>query len=252
MRPILIKIGAITIYSYGFMLAVAFLAGTLLARAEAKRKDLDPDIIFDLVLVIAAAGIIGARLFYVIGHLQEFAEKPLLAFAFWQPGLVFYGGLLLGAVAVFVFARLRRLFLWDIADILAPGLALGYAIARIGCFLNGCCYGAPTNLPWGVNFFDVPRHPTQIYSLIYSFAIFSVLWLSRKKITKPGVLFWSYLGMYSIARFTIEFFRTSQRVVGGLTAAQIISIIVFLIASAVVFGGSYLTEKSVSIDKQER
>jgi len=239
-RPVLIKIGALTIYSYGFMLAIAFLVGTLLARAEAKRKKLDPDIIFDLVLVIAAAGIIGARLFYVIGHLQEFAERPLSAFAVWQPGLVFYGGLLVGAIAVLIFARLRHLFLWDIADTITPSLALGYAIARIGCFLNGCCYGAPTNLPWGVNFFDTPRHPTQIYSLIYSALIFSILWFSRKKITKPGMLFWFYLGLYSIARFTIEFFRTSQRVIGGLTAAQIISIIIFLIASAVVFTGSYL------------
>lgn len=249
MRPVLIKIGAFNIYSYGFMLAVAFLIGTLLARSEARRKGFNPDIIFDLVLVVAAGGIIGARLFYVIGHWQQFAETPLLALAIWQPGLVFYGGLLGGAFGVLIFVRVKNLFLWDIADILAPSLALGYAIARIGCFLNGCCYGKPSSLPWAVDFFDVPRHPTQLYSSIYSLVIFGILWYSRKKISTPGILFWSYLGLYAFFRFAIEFLRISQRVVFGLSAAQIISIFVFLMAGIVVFV-SYYQRKGDSGDKK--
>lgn len=239
MRPVLIKVGPLTIFSYGFMLAIAFIVGTLLARAEARRKKIDPDIVFDLVLLIAVAGIVGARLFYVLGHWQRYAKAPLSAFAIWQPGLVFYGGLLGGTIAVLLFVRAKDLFLWDIADMLAPGLALGYAIARIGCFLNGCCYGGPCNLPWAVRFFDVPRHPTQLYSSLYSLIIFGVLWSSRKKITKPGILFWFYFCMYAISRFAIEFFRTSRRVVFGLSAAQIISVFVFLMAAAVIFVSLY-------------
>lgn len=250
MRPVLIKVGALTIYSYGFMLAVAFLIGALLARAEARRKGINPDIVFDLVLFIAVGGIIGARLFYVVGHLQQFARSPLSALAFWQPGLIFYGGLLGGVIAVLLFVRAKNLFVWDIADVLAPSLALGYAIARIGCFLNGCCYGGPCNLPWAVNFFDVPRHPTQLYSSLYSLVIFVILWFSRKKITKPGVLFWLYLLMYSVARFAVEFLRTSQRVVLGISAAQIISILVFLMSAAAIFIN--YRKKGSTGDRQEQ
>lgn len=248
MRPVLFEFGGFSIYSYGFMLAIAFLVGTLLARSEAGRKSVDPDIVFDLVLASAVGGIIGARLFFVIGHYQEFLKKPLLALAVWRPGLVFYGGLLGGVIAVLILVRIKHLFVWDIADILTPSLALGYAIARIGCFLNGCCYGSPCDLPWAVNFFDVPRHPTQIYSFIYSLVIFGILWSLRKKISKTGVLFWLYLGMYSIARFSIEFFRTSQRVILGLSAAQIISVLIFMISATVVFNS--LTKKGSNGDKQ--
>jgi len=248
MRPVLFEFGGFSIYSYGFMLAIAFLVGTLLARSEAGRKSVDPDIVFDLVLASAVGGIIGARLFFVIGHYQEFLKKPLLALAVWRPGLVFYGGLLGGVIAVLILVRIKHLFVWDIADILTPSLALGYAIARIGCFLNGCCYGSPCDLPWAVNFFDVPRHPTQIYSFIYSLVIFGILWSLRKKISKTGVLFWLYLGMYSIARFSIEFFRTSQRVILGLSAAQIISVLIFMISATVVFNS--LTKRGSNGDKQ--
>lgn len=248
MRPVLIKIGALNIYSYGFMLAIAFLAGTLIARSEARRKGIDPDTIFDLVLVIAFAGIIGARLFYVIGHLREFAKQPFMALAVWQPGLVFYGGLLGGTIAVLIFVRVKKLFLWDIADTIVPGLALGYAIARIGCFLNGCCYGAPSNLPWAVNFFDVPRHPTQIYSFIYSLLIFGIVWFYRKRIKTPGILFWLYLGLYAISRFVVEFFRVSKSVVFGLSAAQIISVLVFVMAAIVILV-SFNQSRGSGVDK---
>ncbi len=251
MRPILIKIGSLTIYSYGFMLAVAFLSGTLLARYEARRRGIDPDIVFDLVLLIALAGIVGARLFYVIGHLQEFAKEPWTALAIWQPGLVFYGGLLGGALVVIVFVKVKQLALWDIADMITPSLALGYAIARIGCFLNGCCYGVATSVPWAVNFFDVGRHPTQLYSFVYGSIIFGVIWFSRRRIVTPGILFWLFLGLYSVFRFAVEFLRVSERVVFGLSAAQLISILVFLMASAVILAHAY-RQRGSNLDQLEQ
>ncbi len=250
MRPIILRIGSFTIYSYGLFLAVAFLAGTLLARSEARRKNIDPDIVFDLVLIVALAGLMGARLFYVIGHWQEFSSKPLQALAIWQPGLVFYGGLLGGPIAVLIFVRVKNLSLWAIADMMVPGLALGYAIARIGCFLNGCCYGVQSSVPWAINFFDVPRHPTQLYSSIYSLLIFGIIWFSRKKIRTAGILFWFYLGLYAISRFAVEFLRVSTRVVFGLSAAQIISILVFLMAAIVILVNHY-RNKGSSLDKEE-
>jgi phosphatidylglycerol:prolipoprotein diacylglycerol transferase len=251
MRPILIRIGSLTIYSYGFMLAIAFFVGTLLARHEARRKGIEPDVIFDLVLLIALAGIVGARFFYVIGHWQEFLKKPLTALAIWQPGLVFYGGLLGGAIVVIIFVKVKKLALWDVADMITPSLALGYAIARIGCFLNGCCYGAPSNLPWAVNFFDVTRHPTQLYSFGYGLIIFAIVWFTRRKINTPGILFWFFLVLYSVARFTVEFFRVSERVIFGLSAAQLISILIFLVASAVIIANHY-KQKGSNIDRMRQ
>ncbi len=244
MYPILFRIGPITIKSYGFMLALAFVVGILLARREARRKGLNPDLVFDLVLYAAIGGIAGARLVYVIGHLREFLMTPLRIFAIWEGGLVFYGGLVGGTLAVILFIWLRELPLWEIGDTIAPCLALGYAIGRIGCFLNGCCYGRPTNLPWGVNFFDVPRHPTQIYSSLYSLIIFGILWSLRAKIARPGILFWLYVLMYSAARFGVEFLRESPRAAVGLTASQFTSIGIFILAVAAL-ATDYFTRRKL-------
>ncbi|MEW6188870.1 MAG: prolipoprotein diacylglyceryl transferase [Actinomycetota bacterium] len=245
MYPILFRIGPITFKSYGFMLAFAFVVGILLAYREARRRGLNPDLVFDLVLYAAIGGIVGARLSYVIGHSREFLITPLRIFAIWEGGLVFYGGLAGGTLAVILFIWLRKLPLWEIGDMIAPCLALGYAIGRIGCFLNGCCYGRLTNLPWGVNFFDVPRHPTQIYSSLYSSIIFGILWSLRAKIARPGILFWLYVLMYSTARFGIEFLRESPRVAVGLTASQFTSIGIFILA-VVALATDYFSRRKLS------
>ncbi|MDI6891534.1 MAG: prolipoprotein diacylglyceryl transferase [Actinomycetota bacterium] len=237
MYPILLRLGPLVVYSYGFMLAVAFLIGALLARREAKRKGFDPDIIYDLVIWVAIGGIVGARLFYVIGHWESFAVMPLSIFAIWEGGLVYYGGLAGGALAVVILVLKRGLPIWDTADMITLSLALGYAIARIGCFLNGCCHGRPSNLPWAVVFPDVdvlPRHPTQLYSFLYGVFIFGILWVLRERLNWPGLLFWFYLTLYSVARFVIEFFRESPIMLGGLTIFQIISVGVFLVAAIAI------------------
>lgn len=230
MHPILFKWGPITVYSYGFMLAIAFLVGILIARSEARRKRINPDLTFDLAILAAVGGIVGARLFYVVGHWELFLRNWKAIFAFQEGGLVFYGGLAGGAIAILVYLSKKKLSIAETADLIAPSLAIGYSIARIGCFLNGCCYGRETKVFLSVNFPGVEgfRHPTQIYSLIYGLIIFSILWGLRKRLVHPGQLFLVYLFMYALARFIIEFFRDTASLWLGLSIYQVISLILIL------------------------
>ncbi len=233
MHPILIKIGLVTLYSYGFFLALAFLFSTIVGRNEAKRKRLDPDIVYDLVIWAAIGGIIGARLFYAAYNWELFYLNPLEALAFWKPGLVFYGGLAGGFTSVIGVIYFKNLPVKKVADIAGLSLPLGLAFGRVGCFLNGCCYGHFTSLPWGVIFpslGNLPRHPTQIYELFYAFAIFVFLWLVRSKIKEDGALFAIFIFLYSLARFLNEFLRENPDFVLGLSGSQVISVILFLIS----------------------
>lgn len=235
MYPILFNWGPITIYSYGFMLALAFLLGIYFARLEAKRKSINPDLIYDLAILAALGGIIGARFFYVIGHWELYSRNWKAIFAFQEGGLVFYGGLAGGALAILVYLKAKKLLICDIADMIAPSLAIGYSIARIGCFLNGCCLGRVTNVPWAVNFPGVEglRHPTQIYSLFYGLVIFGILWGLRKKLIRSGQLFSLYLLLYALARFIVEFFRDTRPFFAGLSIYQVLSL--GLILGVIIF-----------------
>jgi phosphatidylglycerol:prolipoprotein diacylglycerol transferase len=231
MHPILFKIGPVTVYSYGTLLAVALFAGLYLGRYELKRRKMNPDIAYDLILAIAIGGIVGARLFYIIGHWQYYGSHLSEVIQVQKGGLVFYGGLLVGGAAVFWVIQRQHLDMWKVADALAAPIALGTAIGRIGCLLQGCCYGLPTKLPWGINFFDIPRHPTQLYELLFDLAIFLGLFFYLEKgeiLREKGSLFLSYLMIYSFGRFFLEFLRASPRILRYFTFSQL--------ASAVLFG----------------
>jgi len=165
-----------------------------------------------------------------------------------QGGLSFHGGLLGGVLAGLLLAHRRRVSVWALGDMAAPGLALGYGIGRFGCFLNGCCYGGPTSLPWGVHFplfpdFPIyiatdPSHPTQIYSALGSFVILSVLLWARRRLPVRGQLFLLYLALYSVMRAGIEVLRkgyTAWPLFDGVTQAQVASAVIFFGAAAGLF-----------------
>jgi phosphatidylglycerol:prolipoprotein diacylglycerol transferase len=230
MYPVLFKIGPFSIHAYGFAIALAFLIGTLISMLYAKREGIKPEYILDLALYAIIAAIVGARLFYVIGAWEQYRENPLKIFFVQEGGLVFLGGLFLGMLAVVVFAKWKGIALLKLFDALAPGTALGYAITRIGCFLNGCCFGLPTQLPWGIKFPfgslaysyfpDVGIHPTQLYSSAAMFLVFLiVLFLYRKKKFDGYIFFW-WIILYSIYRFLVEFLRFSPIHWLGLTPSQ--------------------------------
>lgn len=244
MLPVLFKIGPVTIHTYGVAMAIAFLLGVVLIRREAKAKGLNPDLSYDIVLAAMIGGILGARLVYVIDFWPQFAANPAQIFAVWQGGLIFYGGLIGGALAVLGLVKMRNLAVGKVADMVAPSLAVGSAVGRLGCFANGCCYGEQTSLPWAVTFTDrasfaqplgVPLHPTQIYEFFYNIVILGVLLLIRPKVKNDGILFWAFVTLYGLFRFTVEFFRANPTFAFGMSASQLFSVALFAAGLAAIF-----------------
>lgn len=215
MHPVLFKLGPLTIHTYGVLIALAFLAGMFLAAREGKRKGLDPEKVMDLGLYILIAAIVGSRLLQVAVEYRYYLAHPIEIVEIWKGGLVFYGGFIGALFTAVWYLNKHSLPVWKVGDALAPSIALGQAIGRLGCFSAGCCYGAPTSLPWGVTFTDpdslavlgVPVHPTELYESFGMFLVFLGLWLYRKKAKFDGQLFWLYVLCYSVLRFLIEFVR---------------------------------------------
>jgi phosphatidylglycerol:prolipoprotein diacylglycerol transferase len=246
MYPVLLQIGSLTIYTYGFFVAVGFLAGMFLAHNEAKRLGEDPGRILDLFFYLLIAAIVGSRLFYVGTNPGEYLERPLEIVKIWSGGLVFYGGFVGGLAAALIYIKKKRMVLWRTADILAPSIAAGQFLGRIGCFFAGCCYGKESELPWAVTFTHPhtlapagePLHPTQLYSAASNLIIFSVLWILRKRKGYNGQIFWMYALLYGITRTLIEIFRGDFRgpsVFGILSVSQVIGVLIVLIAVFMMF-----------------
>ncbi|KPK42385.1 MAG: hypothetical protein AMJ78_02725 [Omnitrophica WOR_2 bacterium SM23_29] len=228
MYPILFKIGPISIHSYGVMLAIAFLVATFLAKRRAITAGIDGNIILDLAIYLITSGILGARLLYVFLNLGYYKENPLEIIMIWRGGLVWYGGFILAIFLAIWFLKAKKLPILKTGDLIIPYVALGQAIGRIGCFLNGCCYGKPTSLPLGVTFDPAlgSVHPTQLYESAAMFLIFLIL---KGRMPGDGKTIFLYLISYSIFRFFNEFLRGDvPQVLVGLTVSQIISIVVLL------------------------
>ncbi|MBU0630770.1 MAG: prolipoprotein diacylglyceryl transferase [Candidatus Margulisbacteria bacterium] len=237
MHPILIKLGSLTLYSYGFMVALGFLSGIAVSLRLAKQAGIKSETIIDLALYVIVAAIVGARFLYVAGQWGFYRGNLLEIIMIQRGGMVFLGGLIFVLATVIYFARARQIPLLQLFDAITPGTALGYAIGRLGCFLNGCCFGLPTALPWGIvfpsdclagsYFPDRHLHPTQLYAsaiIIVAFAFLLFLY-QRKKF--PGQVFFSGLAIYSAYRFGVEFLRYSPMHWLGLTPSQWIVIPVF-------------------------
>lgn len=220
MHPELFHVGVLHLRSFGFMMAVAFLFGTWLGLREAKRLGLDEDRLVNVILITLIASVIGARGLYVLEHLAEFRRSWGSVFALWEGGLTLYGGIVAGTFAGLVAAKRMGLSPWRTADALAPSLAIGVAFGRVGCFLNGCCYGRPTSLPIGVRFppgsfaalefGDQPVHPSQLYNSAAALVLFAVLWWARRRVRTAGVLFWSFVALFAIVRILIDFTRSYE------------------------------------------
>lgn len=234
MHPVLIQIGKFQIYSYGFMLALGFVVALLLCLRLARREGFPRDTIVDVSLLAVLAGIIGSRLTYVFLYdWPYFSQHPLEILNLRNQGLVFQGGLVLAVVAVGIYVVVKRVPFWPIADIMAVFISLGYGIARIGCFLNGCCYGKVTDVPWGVVFpglGDLPRHPTQLYSSFSAVILFLFLYWFYPRRRFDGQVFILYLIGYSIIRFIIEFWRENLIVWQHLTVAQVTALVIIILS----------------------
>ena len=228
MHPIIAKIGPFTIYSYGMMVAIAFLFGIYIAKLEAIRKKINPDLAYDFSFYILVGSLISARIYYILFFdLKGFLNDPLYIFKVWQGGLSIHGGIFGGIATGLIFSRIRKVSFWVLADLIAPSIILGQAIGRIGCFLNGCCSGTSIK-----PFCGISSHPTQIYEFVLDFTGFLLLWGLRKKIKFEGGLFLLYLMMYAAIRIIVSQFRADNFYLLGtnLTLAGLTSVIIFTAA----------------------
>ena len=242
MHPVLIRIGPLTIHSYGLFIAAGFLIGLSLAVHQAKKQGISAERITDIGFYLLLSAIIGSRLLFVAISARHYLDHPLDIFKIWEGGLVFYGGLILAVPVAIWYVRRHRMNLWDTADIFAPSLAIGHAIGRLGCFAAGCCYGKPAHdLPWAVTFSDpeclanvgIPLHPVQIYESLGELLNFFILVTLRKHQSFKGQLFWTYILLYSLLRFAVEFFRGDEVrgfIVSGISVSQGISVITAVLA----------------------
>jgi phosphatidylglycerol:prolipoprotein diacylglycerol transferase len=236
MYPILFQSGSIKISSYGFMIAIAFfIAVIFIDRKAVLEGPIYRNNILDLLIIVVITGIIGARLLYVINKPQEY-NSFLDIVKIWEGGLVFHGGLILGLIGGSLFIYYKKMPFNKTAEILIPYLVLGQALGRIGCFLNGCCYGTFSNLPWAVKLESHYRHPTQIYSAVTLFLLFILFIEIRNKKLFNGKIIWLYLLSYSVIRFFLEFLRGDNPKLHynfiSLTFFQIVSLIILVIAGA--------------------
>lgn len=233
MWPVLGSLGSIVIHTWGAMFALACLVALFVAMANARRKSIRPESVQNLVLVCIVGGLVGARALYVILEWQSYVGSVIAMLAVWDGGLSFYGGLLGGLLAGAAYCRITGLDFRTVSDVLAAPLALAYGIARIGCFLNGCCYGRETALPIGVVFPGVvgARIPTQLFSSFAGFAIFFLLRAAERRQRFSGQLFCEFLTYYSVYRFVIEFFREGKLLWGPFDVTQPLAL-----AGVILFG----------------
>jgi phosphatidylglycerol:prolipoprotein diacylglycerol transferase len=239
------EIGPITIRWYGFLIALAVLIGVTLSQYLAKRRNINPDLIEDLAIWLVIAAIPSARLYYVIFQWQEYAQRPGDILAIWKGGIAIHGAIIGGTLAAIIFARLNKISVWQLLDLVVPALALGQAIGRWGNFFNSEAFGKPTDLPWKLyippsnrppQYLDYEYfHPTFLYESIWNLLVFFLLmyiffWgLRHRERLKVGTLTLVYFVAYSIGRFWIEGLRTDSLMFDSLRMAQIVSLTLFLL-----------------------
>jgi len=238
--PKLFELGPFTVYTYGVLLAVSYLIGLKMAMARAKTRGLDSNRVLDLGIYIIIAALVGAKALLAIVDINVYWNNPQEIFSLLRSGGVFYGGLILAVAVAFRYILKHGMPLWTTCDVFAPGIALGHVTGRLGCYAAGCCYGKPTDVPWAITFTDpaaaanvgtplgIPLHPTQLYDAGAELIILVyLLWSERRKGNFPGKTFWTYMVLYGIARFIVEFFRGDPRgQYFGFSTSQIVSLLI--------------------------
>jgi phosphatidylglycerol:prolipoprotein diacylglycerol transferase len=244
--PELFKLGPITVYSYGVLLAVSYLVGLKLAMSRARKRGLDSSRVLDLGIYIIVAALVGAKLLLLVVDVEHYWNNPAEIVSLLRSGGVFYGGLILAVAVAFWYIARHKMPFWTTCDVFAPGIALGHVTGRLGCFAAGCCYGRATDVSWAVTFtdpyvhrqvgtpLDMALHPSQIYESLLTLGIFLiVMWIARHKQFHGQVLL-AYVSLYAAGRFVLEYFRgdAARGVVfgGALSTSQFIAVLMLLAA----------------------
>lgn len=255
MHSVLFHIGPIPIRAYGLMLWIGLMLGLFRTIRAGKKQGIPSDHIIDIVLISVIAGVIGAHIASILLDLPLYIQHPSDIIGLWKgilspsgglKGLSFHGGLIGGIGAAYLYCRWKKINFPIMLDLCTPAIALAYGITRIGCFLNGCCYGIPTDLPWGVCFpvdgssgaMTAPSHPVQLYAFAVSVAMYFVLARIESRRRFVWQVFLSYTTMYAVYRFLAEFLRkgvTAEVAFAGLTEAQIVSIVMFAVSVPILY-----------------
>jgi phosphatidylglycerol:prolipoprotein diacylglycerol transferase len=247
MHPVLFEIGPLQIRFYGLMYAIGISCGLYIIRREVHRNqiNLSDDDVINFVMFSVVGGIIGARLYYVIFNWRYYGSDLWEIIKVWHGGLAIHGGIIGGILMGWWFTQRHKLPFWKMADIVAPPIILGQTFGRFGNFMNGDAHGIPTSMPWGIvfpptsiagrEFPGIPLHPTMLYEMLINFWIFLFLWNIRTRPWKEGFLFCLYLILYSVGRFVVSFFRADDLMLGPFHIPHIISIVLIVAASFLIF-----------------
>jgi phosphatidylglycerol:prolipoprotein diacylglycerol transferase len=252
MYPKILDLGPVTIHTYGLLLAAAFIAGIWVTSRNARARGINPDTVWNMGLIVIFAALVGAKVILLLSNFQYYSGnfREIFSLSTLRSPGVYYGSLLLAVAAAALYILKKRLPALTIADVAAPGIALGQAIGCLGCLSAGCCYGKPTEMPWGIVFrnqyshdnigvpLNVPLHPTQIYDLIGALCIFAILMKRGSKKHVNGQIMLEYLVLYGCLRFFVEFFRDDERgfvLYGLLSTSQLIAILTILGSAAIYY-----------------
>jgi len=235
MYPELLKLGPVTIYSFGLMAAIGFLLGGFLLEKQLARVGRNKDLAGSIIIAALIGGIVGSKIYYLIEN-PELLEHDFIGAVFSGAGLVWYGGLIGGFLAVTWWIHKKELPFLLVGDLMAPLLLMGQGFGRVGCFLAGDGdYGPPSDVPWAMAFPDgvvpttVPVHPTPVYDFLLLFTLFFILWSLRKKNFKRGTIFGLFGVFMGVERFFTEFWRTNPNVLfDAFSLAQVLSVLLFL------------------------
>jgi phosphatidylglycerol---prolipoprotein diacylglyceryl transferase len=253
MHPILFEIGQFPVYTYGLLLAAAYLLGLQFALMRAKTRGLDPNRVMDLGIWIIVSALVGAKLMLLVVERDKFGWSAADLMNLFRSAGVFYGGLIAAVVVALWYLWRHRMPVWTVTDVFAPGIALGHVIGRLGCLFAGCCFGRPADVPWAITFHNdfaaqnvgtplgIPLHPTQLYEAGAELLILGALLFTEKKGRPfPGRTFWSYMLLYGVSRFIIEFYRGDPRGTvdvwsWALSTSQVISLLVVPLSVVMLF-----------------
>jgi phosphatidylglycerol---prolipoprotein diacylglyceryl transferase len=258
MYPKLLELGPITIHTYGIFLAAAFVVGIWITSRNAKKAGITADSIWNMGLAIIFSALVGSKILLFLSDYPYYSQnfREVFSLSTLRSAGAYYGGLLLALGSAFWYARKQQIPVLTTADLAVPGIALGQAIARMGCLSAGCCYGKPTHVPWGITFtsqyandnvsvpLNIPLHPTQIYEAAGNVCLFLFLTWRLSKKRNTGQLLLEFLGLYALLRFLVEFYRNDERgfvLYDLLSTSQFIAVLTIL-GSAVVY--YYLLRRS--------